>query len=551
MKKVIISSIMLMMTIAMFSQSSLINKSSQSVFKLTTFKADGSTLSSSNGVFIGSDGTAISNWTPFVGSAKAEVVDAKGNKYNVDYIIGANEIYDVAKFHVNGNVNATTIAKIGLSKDNIAWLMPYAANKATKTTISSVEKFMNKYSYYIMSSTSSDNNDGCPFINDKGEVIALLQINKTNNNVCATDAQFINDIKATGLSANDPALRQTEIRVALPEEFKQAQLALMISSQRYDSLTYVSIIHEFINKFPKYIDGYSSLAQLYLNGNDFDNAALTMDEAVKTVTNKDEAHSSYSNLIYQKELYKSNIPFAKWNLQLALDEAKAAYAVNPIPAYKHQETKILFTQGEYEKAYEGFMALTKTDIKGPELYYEAAQCKKMLKAPDTEIMTLLDSAVSTCKVPYNQMSAPYILARATQYDAMGESRKAISDYNTYEGLMQGRLNSNFYYIREQAEVKGHLFQQALNDIDNAIKLSPNEPTYYAEKASVQLRVNMLDDAISTSQSCINAYPEYADAYTILGLAQILKGNKKEGKANLEKAVQLGNKQAETLLEKYK
>jgi tetratricopeptide (TPR) repeat protein len=175
----------------------------------------------------------------------------------------------------------------------------------------------------------------------------------------------------------------------------------------------------------------------------------------------------------------------------------------------------------------------------------------MLKAPDTEIMTLLDSAVSTCKVPYNQMSAPYILARATQYDAMGESRKAISDYNTYEGLMQGRLNSNFYYIREQAEVKGHLFQQALNDIDNAIKLSPNEPTYYAEKASVQLRVNMLDDAISTSQSCINAYPEYADAYTILGLAQILKGNKKEGKANLEKAVQLGNKQAETLLEKYK
>jgi predicted Zn-dependent protease len=402
-----------------------------------------------------------------------------------------------------------------------------------------------------MSSTSSDNNDGCPFINDKGEVIALLQLNKTNNNVCATDAQFINDIKATGLSANDPALRQTEIRVALPDEFKQAQLALMISSQRYDSLTYVSIIHEFINKFSKYIDGYSSLAQLYLNGNDFENAALTMDEAIKTVTKKDEAHSSYSNLIYQKELYKSNIPFAKWNLQLALDEAKAAYAVNPIPAYKHQENKILFTQGEYEKAYEGFMTLTKTDIKGAELYYEAAQCKKMLKAPDTEILTLLDSAVSTCKVPYNQMSAPYILARATQYDAMGESRKAISDYNTYEELMQGQLNSNFYYIREQAEVKGHLFQQALNDIDSAIKLSPNEPTYYAEKASVQLRVNMLDDAISTSQSCINAYPEYADAYTILGLAQILKGDKKEGKANLEKAVQLGNKQAETLLEKYK
>lgn len=46
---------------------------------------------------------------------------------------------------------------------------------------------------------------------------------------------------------------------------------------------------------------------------------------------------------------------------------------------------------------------------------------------------------------------------------------------------------------------GHLYQQALNDINKAIELAPTEPIYQAEKASLQVRVGMHKEAMETAQ----------------------------------------------------
>ena len=112
------------------------------------------------------------------------------------------------------------------------------------------------------------------------------------------------------------------------------------------------------------------------------------------------------------------------------------------------------------------------------------------------------------------------------------------------------MNANFYYIREQAEVKGHLYQQALTDIARAIILDPEEPTYIAEMASLQLRVNLVDQALLSAEQCIKVAPDYSDGYLLLGLAQIKKGLKEAGMSNLQKAKELGNPQADGLIDKY-
>jgi tetratricopeptide (TPR) repeat protein len=82
-------------------------------------------------------------------------------------------------------------------------------------------------------------------------------------------------------------------------------------------------------------------------------------------------------------------------------------------------------------------------------------------------------------------------------------------------------------------------------------MNPQETLYYAEKASLEVRVGLFDDAIATSTESISINPEDSDGYLFLGLAQCLKGNKKEGIPNLQKAKDMGNTQAETLIEKYK
>jgi tetratricopeptide (TPR) repeat protein len=74
--------------------------------------------------------------------------------------------------------------------------------------------------------------------------------------------------------------------------------------------------------------------------------------------------------------------------------------------------------------------------------------------------------------------------------------------------------------------------------------------YYAEQSSLQLRVNMVDEAIASAKECIRLAPDYSDGYLFLGLSLIEKKNKEEGIKNLKKAKELGDTQADALIEKY-
>jgi tetratricopeptide (TPR) repeat protein len=116
--------------------------------------------------------------------------------------------------------------------------------------------------------------------------------------------------------------------------------------------------------------------------------------------------------------------------------------------------------------------------------------------------------------------------------------------------MAAQVNDQFYYLRFQTEVGGRLFQQALNDISKAIQINPQSDLYYAEKASLEVRVGLYDEAIETATECIRVAPDHSDGYLFLGLAQCLKGQKTEGVKNLRKAGEMGDPQAEGLIQKY-
>ena len=106
----LITLILIALTSAM-AQPIAVSQAAKSVFTLTTFKKDGSILASSHGAFISADGTAISPWKPFVGADHAVVIDNKGKRYDVSCIVGANELYDMAKFCVDGKTVGAAFAQ--------------------------------------------------------------------------------------------------------------------------------------------------------------------------------------------------------------------------------------------------------------------------------------------------------------------------------------------------------------------------------------------------------------------------------------------------------
>jgi tetratricopeptide (TPR) repeat protein len=232
-----------------------------------------------------------------------------------------------------------------------------------------------------------------------------------------------------------------------------------------------------------------------------------------------------------------------------LNESRQAYQENPLSVYRQQQAKILFAQKKYEDAYEIYDELTRIDQHNAETFYAAAQCK-LQAGKEEEWLALLDSAICTFSRPYLKAAAPYLLARAQALHQAGKYRQAVGSFNDYAELMATGLPAEFYYQREQAEFGGHLFQQALDDIRHAAELNPKEYVYLAEKARVEMRVGLADDAIISAQQCISLDDSQSDGYLFLGIAQCVKGLKTEGLQNLQKAKELGNPQADPLIEKY-
>lgn len=532
---------------SLFAQPGAVQKSAKSVFTLTTFNKDGNIISSTQGVFIDNKGTAISTFKPFIGAVKASIVDASGKSMEVDALLGADELYDVAKFRVAGNTPAARIAAKESEAGSKVWLVPYSIKKSPfqQEEISSVEKFKTTYNYYIFSITVPDNAVGCPFVNKDGQVIGIMH---SNGQVTAIDANYAKELKVTGLSTLDAALRQTGIRTALPDVEQDAITMMTLNKAQLSREAYTKYADEFLASFPTSAFGYKEKGTILVEQNEFEEAAKLMEEGIKKANVKDEAHSNYSDLIYQKLVYKGDSAFKAWTYDKAIEEAQKAYAIKANPVYKHQEARIWFTKGDFQKAYDMFMDLTKTDIRSGELYLEAAQSKTRLKAPASEIRVLLDSAIVASKNA-GVLAGNYYLARGQFLDEQGEYRSALADYNQYDSIARP-VNPEFFYTRYKCETRLRMWQPALIDIARACYLSPKEPTYFAEWASLDLRVKRFEEGVSAAKQCIALAPEYADGYLLLGLLQIELKQKDEALKNLAKAKELGDARAEGYIKKY-
>ena len=534
-------------------QPSWTKKATKAVFTLKTFDANGTLLSSGTGFFTTTDGVAVSSLAPFKGASSAVVIDAQGKEWPVECMLGANDTYDVARFRVATKKSTPlTIATTKEAEGTAVWLLPYRETKnCPEGTIRKTETFGADYGYYTVALMMGDNAVGSPLMNAAGEVIGLMQqpASAADTLNYAVSARYADSLRINGLSLSDAALRSTHIKKDLPETLDQAQLMLFLASSSNDSTLLASLVEGFINKFPAEPDGYVYRAQLRTEALQFDDASRDMEQAIKVSQKKDETHFNYAKLIYQKELYMADQPYDGWSLDKALEEAREAERLNPLDVYRHQQAVILFAQKKYRESYDVYATLFQGDMRSPDLFYEASRCQQQL-GDSAAVMALLDSCVAMFQKPYLKEAAPYLLVRANTAMDYKRYRQAVIDLNEYEQLMAATVNDQFYFLRYQASLNGRQYQQALNDIDRAITMSPKNDLYYSEKASLQVRVGLYDEAMETARQCIEVAPDHSDGYLFLGLSQCLKGQKTEGVKNLLKAKELGDAQVDGLIEKY-
>ena len=535
----------------------------KAVFSIVTYTKDGQILSTGNGFYIDEQGTGGSDYSLFKGAERAIIITANGKELPVKYMMGANDMYDVVKFKTDFDKKAEALqpATLPSSTGETVYLVPYSTQKSSKGqtgTIAKVDTIGEQQYYYTLTMQTTEKTVSCPIMNAAGQVVGMIQKNNDSESKesFAIGIRYLTDLTINALSVNDLALNSIGIKKGLPEDESQALVYLYMASGVYASNQYFDLLNDFISQYPNNMEGYLRRATYYINIGDDTHYALAVEDLKKMLDvaeKKDEAHYNIAKLIYS---YQLNIgdkkPYASWTFDYALNEINEALAITQEPIYYQLQGDIYFAMQKFTEAYTAYDKVNKSKLASAATFYSAAKAKELIEGTDKkEVIALMDSAIAFYPKPYGKDAAPYLYERARIKSDMEDYRGAVTDYNDFYDAMLGQTSAEFHLIRSQAELNCRMYQQAINDINKAVELDPNNVTYWVEKGGIHIRVNQAAEAIQALTRAIKMDPENAPAYRMLGYAQIQNKEKDKGLANLQKAKDLGDEVADGLLQKYK
>lgn len=538
------------------------NKARKAVFSVVTYDKNNQILNTGNGFYIDENGTGVSDYTLFKGAERAVVVTAEGKELPVEYILGANDMYDVVKFKTASDKKIEALqptSRPGAVNETV-YLLPYSTQKAatgTHGTIAKIDTISNNSFYYTLNMKTGDKTVSCPVMNAEGEVIGLVQKNsdKESTSSYAIGIGYAKSLSISALSVNDFALNAIGIRKGLPEDESQALVYVYMASSNLTRDEYLNLLNEFIQQYPKNSEGYSRRATCYIGYGDDTHYALAekdLDAMVEVADNKGDAYYNRSKLLYNYVLgLQGAKPHGDWTLERALKEINTALENDKQGLYYQLQGDIYFAMQKYPEAFASYEEVNRSPLASAATFYAAAKTKELIEgASKKEAIALMDSAVAKYNPPYGKEAAPYLYERGRMKAEDNQFREAVVDYNLFQEAMMGQVSAEFYFIREQAEMQCRMYQQAINDINQAIEMEPKSVEYWVEKGGIHLRVNQLNEAIEALNKAIELDAQNSAAYRMLGYCQLQQNKKKEGLANLEKAVKLGDTVAKSLLEKY-
>ena len=490
MKKQIFAATLLALTMSLpaMAQSSAVKKAAKSVVKISAFHADGKLVHTGYGVVVDEDGTALTAWTPYVDAAYAVAIDGRGRKYDVEYIYGASEMYNVAKVHLadaedsgkKSSFDAVGMEEAQQAAGSLAWVVGYDLKSPMMKKVSPkrIETFSTGLPYYIFEQETADITEtmaGYPVLNAQGKLMGLVSTSTLRTDFYAASAKYAMTLTPTAFSANDNVLRYTGLRIALPSDYNQAVVALLISARR-TAKHYEGTVEDFIQHFPDKSDGYVTKCEWRAMNARYQEADQAIQTALQKVEDKDNVHYAYSRTIYNTLTTKPDSVSNPWTFDKAVDEVNAALAIKDLPLYHVHKGKVLYAQKKFQEAKTEFeTANNEQGLRDADVYYYIYQCMKNLKAKRAELLVPLDSATAA---------------------------------------------------------------------------NPDAVIYQAEKLLLLIRMNRAADAVSVGQYVVGKYPDYAEGHGLLGLALCYAKRKDEGLAELEKARQLGYAKADEYIQLF-
>ena len=516
-------------------------------YKNGLLKADGTAL------IVGANGDVIASSKLFVGADSAVVIDNNGKAYPVEYIVGIDNMFDCVKVRMAPEKKIKHLAP-SASKVNVSdelYMLTYGVKKNVVVEPFKVLAVDSVYSlpYYTLDRPVQERCLSYPLLNGNGEFVALMQPSFASDTLksYAVGSLLSSSLVSTAKNYGKGYYSGMNIRTAMPDVKADALSCLYMQAMMGDSISWLCALNDYIASFPQSYEGYQSLAEytaIYYR--DMPQADKAWNKALALTENKDEIYFSKGKVINEIVQSGDSLSHPMLSFDNALAQVDKAISQNNRSLYTSYKADMLYRAHRFDEAAKYYESLALSDMRSPEIFAKASQCHVYMNSYDKAV-ELLDSAVA-CFEHIGKDAAAYILTRGVVKSSAKRYREAVQDMNRYEELIGGILAAEFYYMREQAELNCRMYQQALNDIETAIDLTPGNVLYYLEKGMICYRVRLTDEGIRTMLKACELAPDYADAYYLLGRLYMQQGNVAEAKKALEIADKLGHSDARVQLE---
>ncbi len=537
------------------------SKAMKSIVEVLTYDKDGNLKSQGTGFYISSDGVALADYALFKDAYSAVVVDVNGEKNDVKWILGADDTYSMVKFKVatagssskkKESPAALPMAESAASEGAMVFTLKYSKEKVktcATAQISSVKTVADSCLYYTLSYATDDSYLCAPAFNAKGELLGVTQPSMGSNGY-VLGIEFANriGIKAITTKLNALALESIHIPKGLPDNDSESLVYLYMNSNSMENEQYLDLLNLFIETWPDNAEGYVRRASPLIDMHKFEEADQDLQTYLRLSQDKALAHTKIADIINTKLVYQPEPAYEPWTFDVALGHANEAIAAQPDQLeYKMLKGQILMAKKDFRGAIDLYDEILRSPDRSPEIYYVSSLAHEGAGDSISVVIAALDSALAMFPNPMPAEAAQYVLRRGQLYSVAGRYRDAVNDYNQYCFLCNNRVNVSFYYDRAKLEEKARMYQQALDDLTTAIGMSPKVPVLYIEKCALLLKVNELGECVNTAKQLLSFDAQNVDALRIMGYAQTQSGNKAEGKANLQRAAELGDESAKEIL----
>lgn len=567
MKKYLILSLSLsLMTMLAFAQPKFTSKVKKGIFSVNTYDKDGNLLNQGTAFYVGENGDAVADYRIFKGAHKAVAVGADGKQADVEYVAGADGIYSLLRFRVNTkNSVALPLASAFQPMESELFVLNIAEKgkvQHEQAAVADTSLIQGKYAYYGLNKKLDDKMIGWPVFNKEGQLVGILH-SAIGDKSYVLDIRFYETLKIEAIASSSAAIALDNIFMpkGLPETAEEALVYLYFKSQTATNEEYMDMVNRFVAAYPQNAEGYLRRATPLIDLLRFDEADRDLQQHLALTDDKAEGHFKVGSLIYDKLRLQPEPAYEAWTYDVAIQHMDKAIELNQGKAageevqenarrYKVMKAQMLVNAERYDAAIALYEALNEGDGRSPSYYYAISMAREGRGDSISAVIEPLDSALALFGTPLPSEAANYIIRRGQLYANMGKYRQAVQDYNQFAYLLNNKVSAAFYYERSQIEVNGRMYEPALNDINKAIEMSPRTPLYHIEKASLTLRVNLLDDCISACEAAIALNPNIVDSYRILGYAQLQKEDKENARANLQKAIDMGDENAKKILDTY-